>query len=267
MENEMQTFGFQRADIRLIFNLFKMSVRDRYLGSSLGVAWAVLQPVLLLSVYTFVFGFVLKAKLPGADTTLSYVVWMFSGLIPYLVFSEAVNTSANSVIAGSSLVKNIVFKSEALPVSATLTAVIPLVVGLMFLIVLIFVDGKQPSWHAVLLVPVVVMQFTFLMGLAFFLSATSVFFRDVIQALPTITMLFLFFTPIFYAREAMPRLAAKVTFFNPLYHMVQPYRDVLLNQSVPDWRGMLYMLFLAAFLYITGLSYFRRLKGYFEMAL
>ncbi len=267
MGNRMQNFRFERGDIRLIFNLFKMNVRDRYLGSSLGVAWAVLQPVLLLSVYTFVFGFVLKAKLPGAETTLSYVVWMFSGLIPYLVFSEAVNISANSVIAGSSLVKNIVFKSEALPVSATLTAVIPLAVGLLFLVVLIFVDGRQPSWHTVLIVPVVIIQFAFLVGLSFFLSATSVFFRDVIQALPTITMLFLFFTPIFYAREAMPSLAAKITFLNPLYHMVQPYRDVLLNQSVPDWRGMLYMLVLAAVLYVTGLSYFRRLKGYFEMAL
>jgi len=263
----MQFFGFCTNDIFLTYNLWKMNLRDRYLGSRLGLIWAILQPALLLTLYTFVFGIVLKTQPVGISSPVAYIIWLFSGLIPYLVFSEAISTSANCLITNAALIKNIMFKSETIPIAAVLCAIIPLVVGLIFTFVLLPIDGQMPELLILLLIPIIILQFIFLIGVGYFLSATAVFFRDFLQVIPTITMILLFATPIFYTKESMPAIIAKITFFNPLYQMVQPYRDIIVSHQVPDLYGLLYFGILSVILLTVGLFYFRKLKGYFEMVL
>lgn len=136
-----------------------------------------------------------------------------------------------------------------------------------FLLILLFIDGNHPTWHIVLLLPLIIIQFAFLGGIGLFLAATTVFVRDIMQALSTIIMFLMFFTPIFYTREMMPRIIQKLTFFNPLYQLTQPYRDIILYHRVPDLKGVCYIVVLAVILNVLGLKYFRRLKGYFEMKL
>lgn len=263
----MSLLGFHRADLRLTHNIFKMNIRDRYLGSTLGLTWAIINPLLMFGTYVFVFGFVMPAKIPGADTTLAYSIWLISGYVPYLAISEGLVSTAGSVIAGSGMVKNIVFKTETLPLAATMTAALPFSVGLLFLTVLLVMDGNFPTWHIVTLLPVGVFQFIFLAGVGFFLAATTVFIRDILQILPTVLMLIIFFTPVFYTLEMMPWIIREVTFFNPFYHILQPYREVLMYHRLPDWRGVAYLGVLSLIVFLSGLWYFRRLKGYFEMAL
>jgi len=261
----MQLFGFNTADGRLIINLFKMSIRDHYLGSVLGLVWAVLNPLFLLGMYTFVFGFVVKAKVPGAETTFAFAIWLISGFVPYMAVAEALSATANSVVAGSGMVKNVVFKSETLPYAAALTAVVPFIVGMGFLFILLCIDGNFPTWHIIFIVPLIIIQFVFLCGIGLFLAATTVFIRDITQVISTLIMLLMFFTPIFYPIDMLPRLIQKITFFNPLYQMTQPYRDVILYHRLPDFAGFVYLAVVALLLNIFGLKYFRKLKGYFEM--
>lgn len=263
----MQVMDFNRSDLRLILNLAKMNIRDRYLGSILGLLWAVINPLLMLGMYTFIFGFVFKAKLPGSETTFAYALWLISGLVPYIAVSEGLITTAGSVVAGASMVKNVVFKSETIPYAAVLTAIIPFGVGITFLMILLCIDGNYPTWHAILLIPLALVQFAFLSGIGLFLAATSVFIRDIMQALSTAITFLMFFTPIFYTKEMMPTILQKVTFFNPLYHMTQPYRDILLYHRLPDMLGICYVILLAVLFNLAGLKYFRLLKGYFEMRL
>ena len=135
----MKIFEFARHDIRLAINLFKMNVRDRYLGSSLGAFWAIFNPLFMLAVYTFVFGFVFKVRLPGAETTLAYVVWLISGYGPWIAMTEAIMSSTNSVSGSSGLVKNMAFKTELLPISSAFIGLINLTVSLVFLMVLVVV--------------------------------------------------------------------------------------------------------------------------------
>src|SRR5262249_28114606 len=99
-------FGLSSSDLRLVLSFFRMNLRDRYLGSRLGSIWAVANPILMLSIFTFMFGYVYKAKLPGADTTLTYVAWLISGYGPWLALSESIQSSAQSVVNGTSIVKN-----------------------------------------------------------------------------------------------------------------------------------------------------------------
>jgi lipopolysaccharide transport system permease protein len=263
----MPILEYQREDIRLIYSLFKMKLRDRYLGSALGFFWSVLNPIFLLGMYTFVFGFVFKAKLPDSESTFAFAIWLISGFVPYLSISDSLNTTAGSIVGGSSLVKNIVFKSETLVLASVLISMIPFAVGMFFLIILLVIDGNYPTWHVVSLAPVLVFHLTLLAGLGFFLGATTVFIRDIVQALPTATLLILFFSPIFYTVEMLPWPIKQLTFFNPFYQICQPYREVLLYHRFPSLPGLLYMMALSSIFFILGLKYFRHFKGYFEMKL
>lgn len=263
----MSVLGFKKEDIVLTFNLFKMMLRNRYLGSSLGFLWAVLNPIFLLGMYTFVFGFVFKAKLPGSETTFAFAIWLISGFVPYLSIADSLNSTASSILSGSSLVKNIVFKSETLVLASTLVSMITFAVGMTFLMILLFIDGNYPTWHVIYLIPVFFFHIIFLVALGLFLSVTTVFLRDLVQVLPTVTLFILFFSPIFYTAEMLPGLVRKITFFNPFYRICQPYRDVLLYHSIPNMKGLIYLGVCSVILVIVGLKYFRRLKGYFEMSL
>jgi lipopolysaccharide transport system permease protein len=267
LEADMTVFGFDRQDVRLALSLFRNSLRDRYMGSLLGLTWAVLNPLLLLGMYTFIFGFIYTARLPGSQTTLGYAIWLISGFVPYLSIAEALTGTAGSVFSSASLIKNIVFKNELLPIAATLVSVVTCAVGLGFLLLLMCVDGNYPTWHAVLVIPVVLLQLTFMAALGMFLGATTVFVRDIMQALTTLTMLIVFFTPIFYTITMLPGFMQKMTLANPFYHIVEGYRSALLAHQVPDWRGMAYLSGLSAVFFTLGLKYFRGLKPYFETVL
>ena len=137
------TFGFTGQDLLLLSNLFKMNVRDRHLGSMLGLGWAVLQPLMVLAVFVFIFGFIFKAKLPGAETTFAYAIWMISGYGPWLAVNESLLSGTNSVVSGASLVKNIPFKTELLPIASGLMGLVPLTVSLVFLVILLLIDGRR----------------------------------------------------------------------------------------------------------------------------
>src|SRR6478752_7517935 len=120
--------GFARTDGRLTVNLLAMNIRDRYLGSSLGSVWAIANPLFMLVLYTFLFGFVFKVRLPGAETTFAYALWLISGYGPWLGTVEALTAATHSVVGASGIVKNLAIKTELLPIAATfvgsLTAVL-----------------------------------------------------------------------------------------------------------------------------------------------
>ena len=148
-------FGFDRQDVRLGINLFKMNVRDRYLGSALGGLWAIANPLFMLALYTYVFGFVFKVRLPGAETTLGYVLWLISGYGPWIATTEALIASAGSVVGAAGIVKNMAFKTELLPISAAFVGLINLMVSISFLLLLLIASGGQVGW-TVLSLPLVV---------------------------------------------------------------------------------------------------------------
>lgn len=260
-------FGFNRYDLRLAFNLFKMNVRDRYLGSSLGSFWAITNPLFMLALYTYVFGFVFKVRLPGAETTLTYVIWLISGYGPWIAITEAIMGSANSVVGASGLVKNMAFKTELLPIAGALVGAINLVVSFAFLIVLLVWAGSPITWHLVLLPLVIALQFFWIIAIAMWLSAIAVFVRDILQILPTLLTALMFMTPIFYPFASMPSIIQKVSIANPIYQIVEAYRTILIGKALPSAPGLLYVFLLSGAVFYFGIRAFRRAKGYFDSAL
>src|SRR5688572_738396 len=196
--------GFAIEDLRLTFNLFAMNIRDRYLGSSLGSAWAVANPLFMLALYTFIFGYVLKVRLPGAETTFAYSLWLVTGYAAWLGSVDAITASTNSVVSASGIVKNLAIKTELLPVAATGVGLITLSVCLFFVVVLTFVDGRGIGWPVALLPVIIAIHFGLLAALGLWLGAATVFIRDLSVALPNVLTIVMFATPIFYPIESLP---------------------------------------------------------------
>jgi lipopolysaccharide transport system permease protein len=258
--------GFNRADGRLIFNFFKVNLKDKYLSSKLGCVWAILNPIIMLSIFTFIFGFVYKAKLPGASTTLSYVIWLISGYGPWLAISEGLLNSSNSVVSNTGLVKNLAFKTEILPISSILVSIVPLGVSLFFLTILMFFNGNYPTWHTLIILPVIFIMYLFMCGLGFFLAAVTVFLRDLVIVLPNILMMILFVSPIFYTLSSMPQLIQLVSKGNPFFIITEGFRQPLIYHtiSVNLLCGLGYVFGIGLILFTFGINRFRKIKGYFS---
>ncbi|CCJ47465.1 MULTISPECIES: ABC transporter permease [Bordetella] len=259
--------GFHKRDASLAYNFFIVNLRDKYLGSGLGMIWAIVNPIFMLGIFTFVFGFVYKSRLPGADTTLAYVIWLISGYGPWIAISEAITMASTSIVSASGLIKNLAFKSEILPISAAATGVVPLTVSLVFLAILMVVDGNPLTWHAAWIPLIIFLQFFFVAAIGMWLAALTVFVRDITFVIPNVLVMILFGTPIFYPIDVMPQIVKTVSQYNPFFILVEGYRQPLIHHQNPDLGGLLYLFAIATILLWSGLRAFRRVKGNFEAVL
>lgn len=255
--------GLTRSDARLVVNLLAMNIRDRYLGSSLGSVWAVANPLFMLVLYTFLFGFVFKVRLPGAETTFAYALWLISGYGPWLGTVEALTAATHSVTSATGIVKNLAIKTELLPIAATFIGVLTVGVCLLFLNLLLLADGRVPGWQLLWLPIIIAVHFGLLVAIGLWLGAANVFVRDLGLALPNLLTILMFSTPIFYSIKSLPPLLQRVTQANPFYIVIEAYRSVLLSPATPNLGALLYVAVLAMMLFLSGLAMFRRIKGSF----
>lgn len=259
----MSIMGFDRSDLRFMLNLWRMNLTDRYLGSALGGAWAILNPLLMFALFTFVFGFVFKARLPGADSTMAYSIWLICGYGPWLANTEALTAASNSIISNSGLVKNMSFKTEVLPIASTMLGLVPLAVSIVFLLGLQLLAGDVWQWSLVWLPFVVLVQFIFLSAFGVIIAAITTFVRDFGIVLPNLLMIVLFATPIFYPVEAVPSIVRSLMALNPIYIIASAYRAVFLGGQDIPLLPLLALAFISSGLLVFALGVFRRVKGYF----
>lgn len=263
----MSILGFDRHDGRQVISFFWLHVRERYMGSAFGSVWAVANPLLMLVMFTFVFGFVFKVRLPDADSTLTYAVWMICGYGPWLGISDSLQLATTSVVNSNTLVKNLVFKTELLPLAAVMLGFIPLLVTLGFLLLLLPFSDYVFGWSALGVLPLLGLLYVFLSGLGMLLAALNVFLRDVALVLPNVLMLGLFGTPIFYAPAAIPERLRWLVEINPFYHFTDLFRGLMLRHEWPGLGRVLYLVLISLLLFYVGLVGFRRVKGLFDSRL
>lgn len=263
----MTLAGFDRRDIGMLLSLFRMALGDRFLGSALGLAWAILSPLLLMAIFTFVFTVVFPTRLPGQEGTLPYVIWLLSGYGPWLAISEGLSAATGSVIGNAGVVKNIAFKSELLPVVGSLLGIIPLIVALVVILALQLVSGQVPALGYLSLPLVIALHLVFVSGLGLFLAALNVFVRDTALALPNVLTALLFASPIFYPLSAYSSTAQKVLQFNPFYVIAECYRTPILNGTLPKLSMLAFLALVSGAVFLGGLWWFRRLKSFFDTRL
>ena len=260
----MMLAGFDRRDMHMLYNLFRMNLSDRFLGSSLGMAWAVLAPLTLMATFTFVFTFVFPGRLPGQDGSLPFVIWLISGYGPWLAISEGLATATGSVVANAGVVKNIAFKSELLPIMGALLGLVPLAVALVTILVLQIVSGSVPVLGYFMLPLALALHLLFVAGVGLFLGALNVFLRDTALALPNVLTVMLFVSPIFYALSSYPAKLRPLLQFNPFYVIAECYRQPLLHGAMPPLWMVVCLAPLPTGVFRGGLGGSRRLNSFFD---
>lgn len=253
-----------RALIRHIALIVQMARRDvvgRYRGSFIGLMWAFFNPLLMLGVYTFVFGVLFKSRW-GAQSSghLEYAVILFAGLNINSLFAECANRAPSLVIENANFVKKVVFPLETLSWSLLGSALFHLLVSTIVLLVFLLVVKGSVPWTAVLF-PIVVLPFIpFMIGLIWLLGSLGVFLRDLKQAITVITPMMMFLAPIFYSKELISPRFRDLLYLNPLTLIVEASRDVLVWGRLPAW-GMLGLYTLVSCLFAWGaFSWFERTR-------
>jgi lipopolysaccharide transport system permease protein len=261
----MTIAGFDRRDLPMVGNLFKLTLTDRYLGSTLGLAWS---GVVAAAVDVHLhFRIVFPGRLQGREGALPYIIWLFSGYGPWLAISEGLSVSTISVVSNTGIIKNIAFKSEVLPVVGALTGFLPLLVSLGLISILQLIAGELPS-PALLSLPVAFgLQILFVSGLELCLAALNVFVRDTALALPNLLTLLLFASPIFYPLNAHPHIAREISQFNPFYVIAACYYAPILDGVLPPLWTHAYLAVVSTAIFMAGLWWFRRLKSFFDTRL
>ena len=246
----------------LIQSLVSRELKARYRGSVLGFVWSFVNPLLLLSIYSFVFNTVLPNNNPR---TRPYAVFMFCGLLPWTWFSASLTEATSSLISGGNLIKKVLFPAEVLPIVSVLANMVHFALGLLILAAFMVAFHHYPNPSALPWFPVVVLvQLIFTLGLALALSALTVHFRDIRDLLANILTLWFFATPIIYP-YFMPTVERFLTLFrlNPFYHLAVSYQEILFFERFGHARSLLLLGMLSIGVFLGGYWLFDRLRDSF----
>ncbi|MCC7008240.1 MAG: ABC transporter permease [Acidobacteria bacterium] len=247
----------------LIQSLVARELKARYRGSVLGFFWSFVNPLLLLSIYTFVF----TKIMPGQDErTQPYAVFFFSGLLPWTWFTTSLLEAASSLIAGGNLIKKVLFPAEILPIVSVLANMVHFVLGLIILVGFMIGTHHYPDPAGLPWFPVVVaIQLVFTLALALVLSALTVHFRDIRDLLSNLLTFWFFATPIIYAYFMPTVQSYRWLFrFNPFYHLVVSYQEILFFPGpFGHLRSLLIMGAASGLFFCAGYWLFDRLRDSF----
>ena len=250
----------------LIQSLVARDLKARYRGSVLGFVWSFINPLLLLTIYSFVFSVVL----PGLHSkeTEPYALFMFCGILPWTWFSASLTEAAGSLISGGNLIKKVLFPAEVLPIVSVLANMVHFVLGLPILAIFLIYYQRPPDALGLLWFPVAMfVQLVFTCALALILSALAVHFRDIRDILSNLLTLWFFSTPIIYWIKEAPGLGKQVLDFNPMTHVIVSYQEILFfNGPVGHWRWLLLIGGLSMLLFLAGYWLFDRLRDSFAEA-
>lgn len=247
----------------LLRSIIIRDIQTRYRGTMLGFLWSVIYPLMMLAVYAFVFGGVFNARWGSGGGMKEFVLMLYCGLIVYGVFSETLTRSPTAVLSNPSYVKKVVFPLELLPFSHLASALFNALVGLGLLCTFLLIQQHSIPVTA-LLVPLVFAPLLLLTaGLAWFLAAIGVFFRDAGQMIGAAMSVLLFLSPVFYPASSAPSLAQKLIYANPLTYPIEELRAVLILGVQPDWLHWLAYSTVAFLVAIAGLWIFQKSRPAF----
>jgi ABC-2 type transport system permease protein len=238
----------------LLKNLVSRDFKTRYKRSYLGILWSLLNPFLVIMVYTLAFDYIMKMQVRN------FPMFFMCGYLPWSFLTAGLSASLTSLSDSGYLIKAFYFPREILPLSATLSCLIHFLITFLFVFPILILFGYFPTWVVFSLPLIVLLQSLFIFGLSLFLSSIHVFFRDLRYILDVVLMAWFWLTPIAYSASLIP---GKFLFFyklNPMTVFVTAYREVLLNGVFPVPKYWVAILFATAGSLVLGYLPFLRIR-------
>jgi len=247
----------------LIWNLSKNDFKTKYAGSYLGITWAFIQPIVTILIYWFVFEFGLKASSPIKD--VPFILWFMAGLVPWFFFQEALLNATNCMVEYSYLVKKVVFKVSILPIVKIISALFVHLVFIGFLFIVAAIYGFYPTQYTIQLIYFSLCTFFIVLSISYATSAIIIFFKDLGQLINIVLQIGMWMTPIMWSSTIVPERFQWVIKLNPMYYIVQGYRDTIINHVwfYQRYFQTVYFWVITLGLFAFGAIIFKKLKPHF----
>jgi lipopolysaccharide transport system permease protein len=247
------------ADYRdLLIALSVHRLKVRYKQSVLGIAWAIIQPVALMLIYTFVFSFITRVAMPASK--YPYAVFAYAALLPWSFFSTALTNATNGLVSHAQLVTKVYFPREILPISYIVAALVDLLVASIVMTALILYYDVALTTQALWLLPITLVLAAFVTACALLFSAMQVRIRDIGMAMPLLLQLWLFASPVVYPLEQVPARFRDYYVLNPMVGIIENFRAALLGTPI-DRHSLTISALVSAILLPLAYLYFKRIEA------
>ena len=240
----------------------KREFQAKYRHSLLGAAWIVLQPLATIVVYTLIFSQVMQAKVPGVESsTFTYSIYLCSGILTWSLFSEMAARAQGMFLEHANLIKKLSFPRLCLPTIVVINALANFAVIFSLFLLFLLATGTFPGWIFLAIVPLLLIQIAFAVGLGVTLGILHVFFRDVGQLFSVGLFFWFWLTPIVYPLAILPEALQQMIRLNPMTGLIGGYQAVMVEQSAPDWQALWLISALAVGLLTIAWRLYRRHAG------
>lgn len=242
----------------LVYTFAMRDIKVRYKQTALGAAWAVMQPLFAMVIFTVIFGGF--AKIPSES--IPYPIFSYSALLPWALFSEGITRSTSSMITNSNIMTKVYFSRLVMPLSGVLSPVVDFVIAFIILIGMILFYGFNPTINIVWLPAFLLLALTTSLGVGLWLSALNVQYRDFQYTLPFLIQIWLYASPVVYPSSLIPEKYRLIYGLNPMAGVIEGFRWALLGTEPPSSMIFVSILMVAVIL-ISGAHYFKRMEKNF----
>jgi lipopolysaccharide transport system permease protein len=245
----------------LLSQMVMTDLRGRYVGSSLGLFWSVIHPLVMIIIYTLVFSRVMGARLPGTVDRYAYSIYLCSGLLPWMAFQELVQRSTTIFPDNAGLVRKVAFPKVVLYGFVTLSSAINFGLAVGVFVLVLGLSGHLLPATALLWLPLVALQLGFALGLGMIMSVLHVFVRDTAQLVSVLLQVWFWMTPIVYVDTILPAWAQRAELLNPLFVFSAAHRSVVLSGTLPTLASTAGLGALTVVTLAAGLALYRRFRA------
>ena len=237
--------------------LIVRELASRYKGTIIGVFWLFLQPLMMVIVYSFVFSVIMKVRMPGMDNSYHFALYLMTAMMPFFAFQDALLAASNSLFANSSLVHKSTLPVVFIPLAPMLATVVTEVIALVIIVLAAFLLLEQFSYYLLLLPFLIFVRLCLSVAIGYILAILSVFIQDLRQALGLLLTMLMFLTPILYPVSMIPVEFIPANNLNPMYHLLDAYRALILRGEMPG-IGVLYVAAFSLLLLVLSICFFQK---------
>ena len=243
----------------LLYFLIWRDVKIRYKQTVLGTAWVIIQPLMIMVIFTVIFG--QFARIPSDG--LPYSIFTYTALLPWQYFSQAISRSSDSLVASAHLITKIYFPRLIIPISAVLAPLVDFAIAFVVLLGMMAWFGISPYWNALFLPLFLLLALITALAVSLFLSALNVKYRDVRYTVPFLIQVWMYASPVVYPVSIMPAQWRLLYSLNPLVGVIESFRWALLGKGSPDFSIMVVSGTVIVALLLGGIIYFKKMERTF----
>jgi lipopolysaccharide transport system permease protein len=244
----------------LLVTLVKRDIQVLYRQAALGAAWAIIQPIFAVIIFTIVFGMLAKMPTPG---NIPYPIFAFAAVLPWNYFAEAVRRGGTGLVTDEELVRKVYFPRLLIPLGAAIGPLLDFAIGFALLLILMVAYGVMPTWRLIAVPPLIAMAGIAALSVSMWLGPINVRYRDVKHTLPFMLQIWMYASPVVYSFSMVPQEWKWVVALNPMVGVIEGFRWAVFGKGNLDPIAMIVSGLLVVALFIGGLIFFKRMERSF----